>query len=227
MFSKKASSMKKAWIPFLFLIVTIELIGCGKKNKSISEKEASKDSIICISIAPYHEFKPEWVKLVRQELEDFYGVETSLLPKAEMPDSCKRPYKKRYNAGGILQHLNVIKPKECKYILALTTAGIAIAKDGYKEWGILGLGSRPGPCCVVSTANMGKNENLLKERLVKVCLHEMGHCFGLPHCDKKDKRCLMRSAEGTVKTIDEEEKYLCKFCAGFLISKGLHLKENP
>ena len=154
------------------------------------------------------------------------GVETTILTNAVLPDSCKTPYKKRYNANKILQHLAIIKPKQIPYILALTTAGIATKKGNYKEWGILGLGMCPGPCCVVSTANMGKNKNRLKDRLVKVCLHEMGHNFGLPHCNKNDKRCLMRDANGTVRTVDEEEKYLCLHCIEFLNKKGFRLKQN-
>jgi archaemetzincin len=166
------------------------------------------------------------VTMVAKELENFYGIETTILAKAEMPDSCKKPYQYRYNANKVLQYLAVIKPTNIPYILALTTEEIATKKKGYDEYGILGLGSCPGPCCVVSIARMGVLDVQLKERLVKVGLHEMGHNFGLPHCNWKDPRCLMRDANGTVLTIDEEEKYLCRYCSGFLTNKGFQLRKN-
>ncbi len=219
--------MKRILPPFFGLLIFIT--GCGRsseKKTDYTDPFKNGDSALTVAIVPYHDFRPAWINLVRRELEGFYGIKTLLLPKAEMPDSCKKPYKNRYNAGGILQHLNVIKPKDVQYILALTTEGIAIEKGKYKEWGILGLGTCPGPCCVISTANMGKYDDRFKDRLVKVCLHEMGHNFGLPHCDKKDMKCLMRDANGTVLTIDEDEKYLCKYCAGFLKVKGFKLGEN-
>lgn len=209
----------------IFLLITAFLVfntSC-KKNLATTEKTFIPDSVITVSILPLHNIKNEEIMLVADELEKFYGVETKILQHAELPDSCKKPYKKRYNANKILDHLINIKPKDVHYILALTSQGIATRKEQYKEWGILGLGHRPGPCCVVSTANMGTNVQLKKERLVKVCLHEMGHNFGLPHCESGDLKCLMRSAKGTVKTVDEEEKYLCKYCSAYLLNKGLRL----
>jgi archaemetzincin len=77
---------------------------------------------------------------------------------------------------------------------------------------------------LISTANIFKEGTRKRERLIKVCLHEMGHNFGLPHCESGDKKCLMRSANGTVKTIDEEEKYLCTVCSGILKTKGFKLR---
>lgn len=211
---------------YIWLVAPIFLFSCNKKpaNKD-PEVKLAEPTPVSIAIIPFHEIKPEQVNLVSDELESFYGVETEILPMGTMPDSCKKPYPKRYNANKILDYLYVIRPKKNNYILALTTAGIATVKGNYKEWGILGLGHRPGPCCVISTANMGKEGKRKTDRLIKVSLHEMGHNFGLPHCGSGDKRCLMRDANGTVKTVDEEEKYLCKICSGVLKSKGFNLKE--
>jgi len=215
---------KKIFI-ILFCCSLALLIGCNKRIKN-TELVHIKDSTICVSILPLHEIEQEQVDLVANELEKFYNVKTIILNKGELPDSCKNPYKKRYNANKILDYLFKIKGNNTNYILALTNKGIATKKEQYNEWGILGLGHRPGPCCVVSTANMGKNIILQNERLVKVCLHEMGHNFGLPHCESGDSKCLMRNAKGTVKTVDDEEKYLCKYCSLYLINKGLKLPSS-
>lgn len=222
--------MKKKCFLFFLIVPTFVSWSCGSKPKKQSinyhESFQNSDSNIVIAIVPYHRIDSSLINLISVELENFYGIKTTILPKANMPDSCKVPYKQRYNANKILEHLAIIKPKQTPYILAITTEGIATKKGKYKEWGILGLGTCPGPCCVVSTKNMGKNKDRLKDRLIKVCLHEMGHNFGLPHCNKNDQRCLMRDANGTVTTVDKEEKYLCQYCTAFLIKKGFMLKQK-
>ena len=44
----------------------------------------------------------------------------------------------------------------------------------------------------------GASEALVRERLWKVAIHELGHTLGLPHCPNNG--CLMQDAHGTVKT---------------------------
>lgn len=210
-----------------YLILLVVLFSCGKKSTiSKTDQTVSPKYKALIAIKPYHDISDEFVLLVSKELEEFYHVKTAILPRGEMPDSCKKPYKKRYNANKILDYLKYEKPKDIPFILALTTEGIATKKEPYEEWGILGLGSRPGPVCVISTANMGIYEPQLKDRLIKVCLHEMGHNFGLPHCESGEPRCFMRSANGTVRTVDEEEKFLCTRCTSYLQSKGFQIKNS-
>lgn len=115
-----------------------------------------------------------------------------------------------------------IKPDTVSHILGLTKVDISVTKYGddgeikapehkYKDWGIFGLGFRPGASCVVSNYRL-KHSNKQKyiDRLKKVTLHELGHNLGLPHCP--DKHCFMRDAAETIKTIDAVELNLCNLC---------------
>jgi archaemetzincin len=213
--------IEKNWIPFFIILL---LCSCGKNIHHQVPKEKEKPAIK-LAILPLDGFDTGQMKMVGNELENFYGIEIGFLEPGNLPDSLKHPYKNRFNANKILQHLYRIKPKEYPFILGLTPKGIATVKGSYKEWGILGLGSCPGPTCIISTANMGKQGKRFNERLIKVSLHEMGHNFGLPHCKSGDVHCLMRDANGTIRTIDEEKKSLCKKCSGNLRSKGFKLKE--
>jgi archaemetzincin len=74
----------------------------------------------------------------------------------------------------------------------------------------MGLGYLPGKACLISTARLSKKN--LYNQLLKVCLHEIGHTQGLPHCDKK--YCFMRDAKG--KNHNNEETQYCKDCSLFL-----------
>ena len=227
-------------ISFMVAGIVCMLMACGAPPKSTptihpftppgipAKKEQVK--LVHIAIAPYHDIDSSTTALIAHEFEDFYvNVKTSVLPNEIMPDSLLAWSKTRYNANKILRHLAEIKPGTATYILALTDDRIAACGDSIHETGVAGLGDEPGYCCVVSTAALQKNikdSNQFNQRLLKACMHEMGHNFGLPHC-KKNKKCLMRSSGGTILTLDEEDLFLCKHCRELLTQKGFIVKKKP
>jgi archaemetzincin len=54
-------------------------------------------------------------------------------------------------------------------------------------------------------------QELLRERLVKEAVHELGHTFGLRHCD--DWRCVMTSSHA-VDRLDVKGIEFCRVCRG-------------
>ena len=82
----------------------------------------------------------------------------------------------------------------------------------YEDWGIFGLGYRPGSSAIVSTFRIRHNDRAkFQERFQKICIHEIGHNLGLKHCEFDD-RCVMRDAAETIKTVDQVDLYLCGYC---------------
>ena len=81
------------------------------------------------------------------------------------------------------------------------------------DFGVMGLGYRPGNACVASTFRL--NAENKSEQFYKVAIHELGHTQGLKHCP--DKTCFMRDAEG--KNPTNEEKDFCQNCKKVLRSK--------
>jgi archaemetzincin len=83
-------------------------------------------------------------------------------------------------------------------------------KSRYEDFGIFGLGYKPGKSCVVSYFRLGSDALKLKDRLAKISVHEIGHNLGLDHC--KNKRCVMTDAVEKISTIDNAEMRLCSKC---------------
>lgn len=227
----------------LYFFAAILLLGCGNnsepikihadehslfENKTLARKKNIK--LHYIAIAPYHEVDSCTADLIACEFEAFYfNVKTFILPRAIMPDSLLAYSKTRYNANKILRHLELIKPEQANYILAITDERIAACGDSTQEMGVAGLGDRPGYCSVVSTASLKRklpDTTQYTQRLIKACMHEMGHNFGLPHCKSKNKKCFMRDAGGTILTLDEEDRYLCNDCIEKLKKRGIKLRNH-
>lgn len=161
-----------------------------------------------INIQPLGDVRPEIIDTVKKSVEGFYGYKCIIKPKVNLTKDILADSKTRYEAGKILRKFN-----SSENMLIITEKDIATAKGKYHEWGILGLGYRPGTTCVVSTFRMGKNitKFIFFDRLKKVSLHEIGHNLGLEHCTNSPY-CMMNDAKGTIKEVDGEKIWLCEKC---------------
>ena len=162
-----------------------------------------------IYIQPLGDVHQEYINYIKKSVESFYGYDCIVKPKLNLTSDILAGSKTRYEAGKILKKYN---SKE--NVLIITEKDIAHRKSSeFPEWGIFGLGYRPGSTCVISTFRLKKNVSKAKllDRLKKVALHEIGHNLGLEHCTN-DKNCMMTSASGTVKQVDIEKVWFCKKC---------------
>jgi archaemetzincin len=188
-------------------------------NEKLLKKEP-KD--IVVGIQPYGKIDQSIMDTVTSTLHEMYGFQIVVYPAKEIPKTAfiniKSP---RYRADSILDMQERWKPDSIDYLMGLSQYDISMTdrdEDGnikkpeskYKDWGVFGLGSCPGPTCVVSIYRLRKKKNYI-DRLRKICVHELGHNLGLPHCDVGPK-CVMRDANENIKNIDKEELDLCQNC---------------
>lgn len=167
------------------------------------------------------------VAAVAQALSGMYGFRTQVLPRVPLPKTAWYPPRQRYRAEKILDVLETLKPTDAVRILGLTAVDISTTKDSYEDWGILGLGNLSGTAGVLSTFRCkmkSRNAAHARERFAKVAVHELGHTLGLEHCPNYG--CLMRDAEGKVKSTDEEFD-LCLSCRAKLRASGWKLPDSP
>lgn len=167
-----------------------------------------------VALLPFTGVDVTYSKLLKSEIELFYSCEVTVLKEHSLPVFAFYKPRNRYKADSLLKYLNLNLPKECELIIGITNKDVSTKDEIHEDWGVFGLGFMGGPSCVVSDFRLKKSaidKKHLQERVTKVVLHELGHTFGLPHCTA-DKKCLMRDAEGTIKSVDEEEKFLCESC---------------
>ena len=198
----------------LFFLLT--LFSCQQK---LLKKDPEN---IVVGIQPYGNIPAPILDTVQTALHDIYGFQIVILPKKEIPKSAfvniKSP---RYRADSILDIQERWKPDSLDYLMGLSEYDISMTDRDekgnikkpihkYKDWGVFGLGSCPGPTCVVSIFRLRKKKNYI-DRLKKICVHEVGHNLGLPHCDV-GPTCVMRDANENINNIDKEELDLCQHC---------------
>lgn len=196
---------------FLFLLTITSCDGLLKKSP--------EDTVV--GLQPYEDFPQPMMDTIAEALQKVYGFQVKILPSKALPESAfvnlKTP---RYRADTILDVQERNLPEGLDYMLGLTEKDISTTvydDDGniqkphykYEDWGIFGLGSRPGPTCVVSVFRFVDKKNFY-DRLKKICVHEVGHNIGLPHCDSE--HCVMRDANEKITSVDDEKMELCKKC---------------
>lgn len=193
----------------LVLLLMLLFIGVSIsfQSTSISKKE------VTIYIQPLGNIDADYLEYVKKSVIDFYGSKCVIKPKIELTNDLLAVSKTRYDANKILA-----KYKSNINLLLITEKDIAYKKSAqYTEWGIFGLGFRPGKTCVISNFRLKKNvsKQQMLVRLKKVALHEIGHNLGLSHCIH-NKECMMNDADGTIKQVDREKIWFCEKCWAFL-----------
>lgn len=133
------------------------------------------------------------------------------------PNTAYIKKRNRYRADSLLRYLLTTR-KEDTIAVGLTNFDISTTKGHIEDWGVMGLGYRPGKACLISTFRLHKSN--MKQQFFKVVLHEIGHTLNLPHCE--NKTCLMRDAEGG-NPLDSEKDF-CFKCKKKLVARGMKLK---
>jgi archaemetzincin len=122
------------------------------------------------------------------------------------------PGRRQYEGIKILKEVDSLHPSESVKTLGLFNVDLFIPILTY----IFGQAYLRGHTGIVSTYRlknelygMRQNDDLLHDRFKKVCIHELGHAFGLIHCH--NPTCVMKSST-YMEDIDQKEYHLCIKC---------------
>jgi archaemetzincin len=127
--------------------------------------------------------------------------------------------RRQYYSTAILQRLERACDPDAR-ILGVTACDLYVPVLTF----VFGEAQLDGNCAVVSTARLGEQfyglpprEELMQLRLLKEGAHELGHTFGLRHCN--DWHCVMSSSHG-VERIDVKGAEFCAACGKPVLSNG-------
>lgn len=149
---------------------------------------------------------------VRAQVERAFGLPARIWRSPERPADTFDPGRGQHSSPRILRWLLAARPPEAGKVLALTDADLYIPVLTF----VFGEAKLRGAVAVVSIARLRANPGgpvadprLVKARIAKECIHELGHTFGLIHCP--DSRCVMaRSA--SLLHVDAKSGALCPDC---------------
>ncbi|HEY9045607.1 MAG TPA: matrixin family metalloprotease [Ohtaekwangia sp.] len=204
-------SRKNIYFSLCISLLALLLFGCAQK--------AGEE---IIALQPYDSFDKKLISEIASSLTNEYGLPCITLPSKPIPREAFTQVKTpRYRADKIIQIQKENKPDSVSYTLGLTDKDISTTKrdaDGnikspvekYTDWGVFGLGLRPGSSCIVSTFRLKVPDDKFRERVMKVCIHEIGHNLGLEHCENIS--CVMTDAAESIRTIDGVKPTLCAAC---------------
>ena len=192
----------------VFCFTLFSLIFSCEKSKDNAVKNGEE---ITILIQPFEDVKPKQLAEISENIRKIYP-KIKILEPIDFPKNAFYQPRNRYRADSIIKYLRTKTPNN-SVTLALTNKDISVTKGKVADFGVMGLGYRPGNACVASSFRLNtKNKN---EQFYKIAIHELGHTQGLKHCP--DKTCFMRDAEG--KNPTNEEKDFCQNCKKVLRSK--------
>lgn len=186
------------------------MFSCSEKQGN--GKVQKQKPAITILIQPFRGIQSEKVKTVAEGIKKVYP-NVKVLEAIDFPGNAYYKERNRYRADSTIKFLNT-KTREGFVTIGLTSKDISVTKGKIKDFGVMGLGYRPGKACIASDFRLNKKNS--DEQFYKIAIHELGHTQGLPHCP--EKMCFMRDAEG--KNPTNEETDFCKKCKTFLISKN-------
>ena len=165
-----------------------------------------------IHLLPIGDFDHDLLGTLRQRLAKQARVSCEILPGVFSPDFAYHAERQQFHSSEILARMqNQLRPG-CWRLLGITAVDLYIPILTF----VFGEAQLGGQCALVSSHRLRQefyglppDGDLLIDRLVKECIHELGHTVELTHCS--DYRCVMASSHA-VEWIDLKDSFFCPDC---------------
>lgn len=159
-----------------------------------------------IKIVPLINPPPFIIDEIKHNFEETFNLPVITLNIINIPDSYKNSLRNQYRVSKIFSYLKEICPDDSLKIIGVISEDIY--EEGYNF--LFGSAELNGKYSIISIYRLyDENESLFKKRVVKEAIHELGHTFGLNHCD--NKICVMNFSL-SINDVDKKDKHFCKLC---------------
>jgi archaemetzincin len=156
---------------------------------------------------------------IEDAVAEWFPLPLRRLSPLSVPEAAFDRKRGQYQSVEIMKMLAQYAPPDATRVLGVTDVDLAIPMLTF----LFGQAHLDGPIALVSLCRLHQefyglpaDDDLLRKRVVKEALHELGHTFGLAHCS--ESRCAMGLATH-IELVDAKEEQFCSHC-------GLHLVQR-
>lgn len=154
----------------------------------------------------------DMLERVRRQVETTFAIPTRLRSINGPPGDTLEPRRGQHSSTRIVRWILGTASSGAAKVVGITDVDLFIPVLTF----VFGEAQVDGPAGVVSIARLRLTYDerpapraLLEARLLKECLHELGHTFGLVHCP--DGACVM-SRSNSVLDVDRKQAAFCRDC---------------
>lgn len=165
---------------------------------------------------------------IRGSVEEVFELRARSYHHGDRPTQAFDPRRGQHSSTQILKWL-VQRQHSAERILAVTDVDLFIPVLTF----VYGEAQLGGHAAIVSTARLSVEPDtpssaaLFEDRVVKECVHELGHTFGLIHCDTAG--CVMTRSVNLLE-VDAKRISLCTSCGAQYMEfrhKDGHYEQGP
>ena len=165
-----------------------------------------------LHLLPIGNFEGHVLQQLGAALAGLFRVSPVVLPRALDPEFAFHPERQQYHSSEILAAMQSLPTRDTWRLLGVAAVDLYIPILTF----VFGEAQVGGPCAVLSSHRLRQefyglpaDPAMLRARLLKEAVHEIGHTLELTHCH--DYRCAM-AASHAVEWIDIKEAWLCSQC---------------
>ncbi len=202
-------------IYLLLSILTVLNIRCKEEGGEV--EKMSQDETICL--APIGEVEEDILFFLRSELEKIFEGEVKIAEGLEHPDYAYSPERDQYHSSQILEKMKKANLKGCHRVLGVTNVDLYVPSLNF----VFGQADFNDKVAVISVIRLRqeyyglpKDEKLFQSRSLKESAHELGHTYGITHC--QDPECVMHFSN-SLKDTDIKSHNFCTECKSSLNQK--------
>ena len=146
------------------------------------------------------------------ELANHFALPVEVLPQTIDPHFALHGERRQYHSSKILEQLQTLVTPHTWRILGVASNDLYIPILTF----VFGEAMMGGPASIVSYYRLRQefyglppDGELLRQRLLKEAVHELGHTFGLKHCP--NRQCVM-SFSNMLADTDYKQQAFCAHC---------------
>ena len=168
-----------------------------------------------ISLLPIGEIEKPVLEFLAGEMKKRFVPEIEQSPAIEVPQSAFNPSRNKYHSTMILEELKKLTG-DFEKLLGIIDADLYVPRFNF----VLGESILYGRAAIISLIRLReefyglkRNQELFYDRALKEAIHELGHTYGVSHCE--NPYCVM-TFSNSIDDTDNKGSDFCDTCRNLI-----------